>query len=953
MAAVRENDLEGGVEDAIARSVVRTVGFEPHVMDVQLLGVDILVAQINIIDSEHEAYTIWYSISHSGSDPDDLTALPSIVKSELSAVHGIGVAQLGDLLVGPPIVGFTHVNGTTFTATTSSMTIGEKTATTTTIAPIPEEGLALEGSTLMIVLAAGAGLMAVLLVGLCVLCRRTGRVKKADNLPPGVTFAVSGPVVVPGAVEERAGSKERARRSRRLASSSESSSGVGRASAITPTLAAGPTRSKNRYASTSSSSTAPTNEVDAGTRGMRVATMGLRVPEGVRGGTMVQAMSPIGTSVRFQVPKQAKAGDVISIDYSVPDDHGVAIDEEEQFATCVALAWPMYWTNMRHPNNLFFDQMFYVKTECEGVFQQLMKETYVRKATQDRRCPTGKCPQTKGGCPCVKVGGIPGLPVNYRVRRVIRVEDSRMWSNYVDRRNAIRYRRHDSLPLPAPEPKAKTDEIAHQHPEVFEPLDSGINELYLWHGTDVRKALSIAQTDFDLAKVGKGGAGSGGGMYGPGAYFAESSTKADEYAKDEPGGYYEGVFALLLCRVCMGRYYYTTGRDDQVAAHVRGNGEGEGEYDSVFGDREASARTFREFVVYDSAALYPEYVVLYTREHQRDDKEELKKLCSKPLHMQLPVYWSNCHRNPEHEPFHDQFKVRQFTLTLLQRLATASLGDATKTVTVLSARRVENSSNWNGYVKFKQQLQQELRDSKLDAFTSAAVLTAKLPAGASGMAGMAARANSRPGWEVMTHQHLQDEHVEESISISNMDQSLNEYLLWHGTARESGESIIRREFDVSGKLGEKKRGQRFGNGAYLAEDLAKSLTYAPPDADGLQTVLLCRVLCGSMLYTEDNMDEAAAARRDEENKHSILAHPQRLQSREFIVPRSCQVYPEYILEVRTAKAERKASGKTSSKATTEKVLEEPPAPEPVEQTKVHLQVPASSDQGTDATTTSS
>ena len=41
----------------------------------------------------------------------------------------------------------------------------------------------------------------------------------------------------------------------------------------------------------------------------------------------------------------------------------------------------------------------------------------------------------------------------------------------------------------------------------------------------------------------------------------ESSTKADEYSQDEPSGYYDGVRALLLCRVCMGEFYYTGERD--------------------------------------------------------------------------------------------------------------------------------------------------------------------------------------------------------------------------------------------------------------------------------------------------------------------------------------------------------------------------------------------------------
>ena len=42
-----------------------------------------------------------------------------------------------------------------------------------------------------------------------------------------------------------------------------------------------------------------------------------------------------------------------------------------------------------------------------------------------------------------------------------------------------------------------------------------------------------------------------------GLYFAESCTKADEYARDDTG-HYSDVRALLLCRVCMGSIHYTT-----------------------------------------------------------------------------------------------------------------------------------------------------------------------------------------------------------------------------------------------------------------------------------------------------------------------------------------------------------------------------------------------------------
>ena len=58
-----------------------------------------------------------------------------------------------------------------------------------------------------------------------------------------------------------------------------------------------------------------------------------------------------------------------------------------------------------------------------------------------------------------------------------------------------------------------------------------VSQVYLWHGTQVRKGLAIAQDDFKLSFAGS----TTGSMFGEGLYFAESCTKADEYAKDDKG----------------------------------------------------------------------------------------------------------------------------------------------------------------------------------------------------------------------------------------------------------------------------------------------------------------------------------------------------------------------------------------------------------------------------------
>merc|ERR1712032_73625 len=140
--------------------------------------------------------------------------------------------------------------------------------------------------------------------------------------------------------------------------------------------------------------------------------------------------------------------------------------------------------------------------------------------------------------------------------------------------------------------------------------------------------------------------------------MAESSTKADEYSQDEQG-YYEGVFALLVCRVCLGKAYYTTARDEGAADKIKS-----GDYDSTLGDRARHANTFREFVVYNADQIYPEYVVLYSRRFACDPRGG-QMAQEMPLYMQLPVYWANCHKDPSRTSFNKQYKARRATHELI------------------------------------------------------------------------------------------------------------------------------------------------------------------------------------------------------------------------------------------------------------------------------------------------
>merc|ERR1712151_454902 len=130
-----------------------------------------------------------------------------------------------------------------------------------------------------------------------------------------------------------------------------------------------------------------------------------------------------------------------------------------------------------------------------------------------------------------------------------------------------------------------------------EELDSQINEWYLWHGTSPTAAKQICTSDFTMRLAGT----ATGTLYGRGSYLAESITKADEYAKQE-----NSVYTVLLCRVLGGNVKYTDDRTPDPDALTKDCTEGD--YDCIIGDRLKISGTYREFVIFDTENVYPEYI---------------------------------------------------------------------------------------------------------------------------------------------------------------------------------------------------------------------------------------------------------------------------------------------------------------------------------------------------------
>jgi hypothetical protein len=127
----------------------------------------------------------------------------------------------------------------------------------------------------------------------------------------------------------------------------------------------------------------------------------------------------------------------------------------------------------------------------------------------------------------------------------------------------------------------------------------------LFHGTNPSSAMSILKSGFRLNHAGK----ATGTMFGYGVYLAECCSKSDEYAMDDGANTYPGLRALLVCRCLVGNPYIVHKAGDYIEEAKAAR------TDCVLGDRETAVNTYREFVFFDEAQIYPEYVIIYKRQY--------------------------------------------------------------------------------------------------------------------------------------------------------------------------------------------------------------------------------------------------------------------------------------------------------------------------------------------------
>lgn len=246
------------------------------------------------------------------------------------------------------------------------------------------------------------------------------------------------------------------------------------------------------------------------------------------------------------------------------------------------------------------------------VLQDLLTNTFKSSDnwTRDRGCSK----HGRNNCPseCIMKNRAP-VPAGFKLMRAERNRNPALWQTFATTRAAVKSEREDKTKV----------RVWSSYLDIpgEESLDDESNEWRLMHGTSLQACKGICQSNFRLKLAGSGatwkdsGKKAGKPLYGYGIYLAESSTKADEYADVITGSLPadEGCCCMLVCRAVGGmvRLVDTNEFDtEELRTDVL-----DGPFHSVFGDRTSKlGKPYREVVVYDSAQVFPEYILYYMRE---------------------------------------------------------------------------------------------------------------------------------------------------------------------------------------------------------------------------------------------------------------------------------------------------------------------------------------------------
>ncbi|XP_055716585.1 poly [ADP-ribose] polymerase tankyrase [Phlebotomus papatasi] len=190
------------------------------------------------------------------------------------------------------------------------------------------------------------------------------------------------------------------------------------------------------------------------------------------------------------------------------------------------------------------------------------------------------------------------LAVEEEMQATIREHrDNGQSGGYFNRYNIIRIQKVQNRKL--------WERYAHRRQEIAEENSHQACERMLFHGSPFINAIVQKGFDERHAYI--------GGMFGAGIYFAEHSSKSNQYVYGIGGGIgcpahkdkscYVCPRQLLLCRVALGKSFLQFSA--MKMAHAPPG------HHSVIGRPSAGGLHFPEYVVYRGEQAYPEYLVTY------------------------------------------------------------------------------------------------------------------------------------------------------------------------------------------------------------------------------------------------------------------------------------------------------------------------------------------------------
>lgn len=214
---------------------------------------------------------------------------------------------------------------------------------------------------------------------------------------------------------------------------------------------------------------------------------------------------------------------------------------------------------------------------------------------------------------------------SFELVRLVRIQNPAVWLRY-------KIRREHFIEQFRLKPAAAVKNVLTQSPDGPKTCKE-VNEYFFFHGLNASHVPGIFKFGFDPRFC------SLNGMYGGGVYFAENSSKCNQYNhvgacavsgyKDTTAGAQckcnkKDLAQMIVARTMLG--------DPLLECIYRGNSPGQywhgrrqepekpggGVYNSVIGESKtnygpSAALNLREYVVYESSQIYPEYHVYYRR----------------------------------------------------------------------------------------------------------------------------------------------------------------------------------------------------------------------------------------------------------------------------------------------------------------------------------------------------